>query len=208
MEINLSKIGMEKGRQYETIITTKNEDGTRNAAPIGVICAGEDRIINRIFKGSHTLENIVREKEFVVNITHDPELFKTSTLGNLPQNYFNEDLSLKRADAFFKCNAVSFTEAVKQSDPIKKKGEAIVFKSEVVGMTINQPVKAMNRGFGYVIESLTNLTRFDLVDDDKKEEYLKRFLEANRVVVKVGTKKDIEAMREIKKELKNKGYDL
>ncbi len=208
MEINLSKIGMEKGRQYETIITTENEDGSRNASPIGVLCAGEDRIINRIFKGSHTLENIVREKEFVVNITHDPELFKTSTLGNLPQNYFNEDLSLKCADAFFKCKAISFTEAVKQSDPIKKKGEALVFKSQVVGLTINQPVKAMNRGFGYVIESLANLTRFDLVDDDKKEEYLKHFREANRVVVKVGTKEDIKAMREIKKELINKGYDL
>jgi hypothetical protein len=63
---------MEKGRQYETIITTKNDDGSKNAAPIGVIYAGDDKIINRIFKGSHTLENIIREKEFTVNITHDP----------------------------------------------------------------------------------------------------------------------------------------
>ena len=207
MEIKLSTIGMEKGRQYETIITTKNEDGTKNAAPIGVICASEGKIINRIFKGSHTLENIIREKEFVVNITHDPELFRISTLGNLPQNYFNENISLKCAEAYFKCKAISFTEAVKQSDPIRKKDEAIVFKSEVNELVINKPTKALNRGFGYVIESLANFTRFDLVDDEKKEEYLTHFKEAYRVVLKVGTKEDIKAMNEIKKEIMKKGYD-
>ena len=129
MEIKLSTIGMEKGRQYETIITTKNEDGSRNAAPIGVICASEDRIINRIFKGRHTLDNIIREKEFIVNITHDPEIFKISTLGNLPQDYFDDNCSLKCGEAYFKCKVISLTEAVKQSDPVRKKGEAIVIKS-------------------------------------------------------------------------------
>ena len=208
MEIDLSKIGMEKGRQYETIITTENEDGSKNAAPIGVLCAGRNRIICRIFKGSRTLDNIVLKKEFVVNITHDPELYTLSLLGNLPQNYFNEDLSLKCADAHFRCKAISFTKAVKQSDPIKKKGKAIVFKSKAVDLTINKPVQAMNRGFGYVIESLANLTHFDAVDSEKKEEYIIRFREAYRVVLKVGRKQDIKAMNEIKKELMKKGCSL
>lgn len=208
MEINLASIGMEKGRQYETIITTNNEDGSKNAAPIGVICAGEKRIVNRIFKGSHTLNNIIREKEFVVNITHDPELYTVSLIGNLPQEHFNENLSIKCADAYFKCKAVSFTEAVKQSDPIKKKDEAIVFKSEVVDLVITKKTNALNRGFGYVIESLSNFTRFDLAGDEKKEAYIIRFKEAYRVVLKVGRKEDIKAMKEIKKELMKKGYDL
>lgn len=204
--IDLSKIGMEKGRQYETIITTTNDDGSKNAAPIGVIVAGENKIINRIFKGSHTLENIIREREFTVNITHDPEVFATSILSNLPQDYFIENMALKCADAYFKCRVVSLTEAVKQSDPIKKKGEAIVIKSEVSDLVINKPTKAMNRGFGYVIETLANFTRFDLVSDAKKEEYIKRFREANRIVLKVGTKEDIKSMQEIKKELIKKGF--
>lgn len=205
--IDLSKIGMEKGRQYETIITTANDDGSKNAAPIGVIIAGENKIINRIFKGSHTLDNIIREREFIVNITHNPEVFTTSILANLPQNYFTESMVLKCADAYFKCRVISLTEAVKQSDPVKKKGEAIVIKSEVIDLVINKPTKAMNRGFGYVIESLANFTRFDLVSDAKKEEYVERFREANRVVLKVGTKEDIESMQEIKKELIKKGFE-
>ncbi|WP_458404608.1 DUF447 domain-containing protein [Methanobrevibacter sp.] len=206
--INLALIGMEKGRQYETIITTKNNDGSKNAAPIGVICAGNDKIINRIFKGSHTLENIMREKDFTVNITHDPELFTISTLENLPQDYFNEDYSIKGVKAYFKCEVTGLTEAVKQSDPIKKKDEAIVIKSQVVDLIINEDIKALNRAFSYVIESLDNLTSFDLVDDVERQEYLNRFREANRVVLKVGRKEDILAMREIKKELINKGFDL
>ena len=88
MKVDLSLIGMEKGRQYETIITTKNEDGSKNAAPIGVICAGENKIINRIFKSSHTLENIIREREFTVNITYDPELFTIPIIGELNQDYY------------------------------------------------------------------------------------------------------------------------
>jgi len=208
MEIDLSIIGMERGRQYETIITTKNAQNVYNAAPIGVICSGPDVIVNRIFKGSHTLENIVETRKFVVNITYDPEIFYTSTLGNLPRNYFNEDLSLKCAEAYFKCEVISLTEAVKQSDPVKKKDEAIVIKSKVTDIVINKDTRAYNRGFGYVVESLSNLSRFDMVSDDKKAEYISKFREANRVVKKVGYREDIKAMGLIKKELRNKGYDL
>ena len=207
MKIDLALIGMEKGRQYETVITTKNDENLKNAAPIGVICSGPDTILNRIFKGSHTLENIISQREFIVNITYDPEIFAASTLGNLPQAYFNDDLSLKCAEAYFKCKVISLTEAVKQSDPIKKKDEAIVIKSKVTDLVINKNTKAMNRGFAYVIESLSNYSKFDLVGEEKKQEYLERFREANRVVRKVGYKEDMKAMDEIKKELIKKGYE-
>ena len=206
--IKLSKIGMEKGKQYETIVSTSNQNNVKNAAPIGIICSGENTVICRIFKGGKTLENILSKKEFIINITHDPELFLKSTIGNLPQDCFCEDNSIKNVDAYAKCKVISFKEAVKQSDPIRKKGEAVVIKSEVCEIFINKNVKAFNRGFGYVVESLSNFTRFDLVDDKKKQEYIEEFKEANRVVTKIGYASDIEAMRKIKKELIKKGCDL
>lgn len=206
MKIDLSLIGMEKGRQYETVITTRNCDNTYNAAPIGVICSDSDKILNRIFKGSHTLENIIRQKEFIVNITHDALIFKTSTLGNLPQNYFNDDGVLKCSDAYFRCEVTSLKEAIKQSDPIKKKDEAIVIKSKVVELVIKNNTKAFNRGFGYVIETLINYTRFDMADDEQKQDYINKFREAYRVTKKVGTVDDKKAMVLIKKELEKKGF--
>lgn len=208
MQIDLSSIGMEKGKQYETIITTHNSKGAQNAAPIGVICSGPDKVLCRIFKGRHTLDNMCGQREFVVNITHNPELFYMSTLGNLPESYFSKNDSIKDVDAYFKCEVTSLKEAVKRSDPIKSNGEAIIIKANAVELVIKRDIKAFNRGFGHVIESLSNYSRFDLVDEAKKQDYIKSFREARRVVRKIGYKKDIEAMKVIEKKIKEKGYDV
>ena len=208
MQIDLSKIGMEKGRQYETIISTVDSEGNLNAAPIGVICRGPNSIMCRIFKGSTTLENIISQKEFVVNISDDPELFTWSLLDNLQTDDFNENKSIKNIGCYFKCEVTDLKEAVKQSDPIKKKGEAIVIKADVVELVINKPVKAYNRAFSYVLESLVNFSRLDIVDAAQREYYLKSFSEAYRVIKKVGSKKDKESMNKIKNKIKEKGYEV
>lgn len=198
---------MEKGKQYETIVSTINSENVKNAAPIGILCAGNDKVLCRIFKGGKTLDNILSQKEFIVNITHDPLLFEMSTVGNLPEDYFNDDNSIKDVDAYFKCEVIKFSEAIKQSDPIKKKDEAIVIKSQVSELIINNNVKAFNRGFGYVIETLANFSRFDMVGEKHKQDYLEKFREARRIVKKIGYKEEIRAMDEIKKELIKKGYE-
>lgn len=208
MEIDLTKIGMFKGQQYETIITTINDDGSLNAAPIGILCRGKDKVMCRIFKGSHTLENIISQKEFIVNICENPELFTWSLLDNLEKDDFSEDQSIKNVDAYFKCKVTSIKEAVKQSDPVKKKSEANVIKADVCKLIIRNPVKAYNRSFSYVVECLANFSRIDIVDDEKRKYYLDSFKEARRVVKKVGSKQDKEAMDMIKSKLNEKGYDI
>ena len=208
MEIDLNLIGMDKGKQYETIITTVNCENVQNAAPIGVLCSGKDTILCRIFKGGKTLDNIISQREFTVNITHDPELFTLSTIGNLSQEYFSNDNSLRGVDAYFKCEVISIKEAVKQSDPIRKNGEANVIKSKVTDMVINKEVQVFNRAFSCLIETLANFTRFDLVDEEKKQYYLTRFRECSRVVNKVGGKEEKQSMGEIKKELIKRGYEI
>jgi len=208
MEIVLNLIGMNKGTQYETIINTVNCENVQNAAPIGVLCSGKDTILCRIFKGGKTLDNIISQREFTVNITHDPELFTLSTIGNLSPEYFSNDNSLRGVDAYFKCEVISIKEAVKQSDPIRKKGEANVIKSKVTEMVINKEVQALNRAFSCLIETLANFTRFDLVDEEKKQYYLTRFRECSRVVNKVGGKEEKQSMGEIKKELIKRGYEI
>ena len=208
MEIDLTKISMFKGQQYETIITTINDDGSLNAAPIGILCRGKDKVMCRIFKGSHTLENIISQKEFIVNICENPELFTWSLLDNLEKDDFSEDQSIKNVDAYFKCKVTSIKEAVKQSDPVKKKSEANVIKADVCKLIIRNPVKAYNRAFSYVVECLANFSRIDIVDDEKRKYYLDSFKEARRVVKKVGSKQDKEAMDMIKSKLNEKGYDI
>ncbi len=208
MEIDLSKIGMFKGQQYETIITTRDNDGNLNAAPIGVICRGNDKVMCRIFKGITTLENIISQKEFVVNISQDPLLFTWSLLDNLEKKDFSQDISIKGIDCYFKCKVTDLKEAVKQSDPIRKKSEAIVIKADVTELIINKPVKVYNRSFGYVLESLVHMSRIDIADEKQRNDYLARLKEAYRVVKKVGSKKDKQAMDDIKNKLKEKGFEI
>lgn len=208
MEIDLTKIGMFKGQQYETIISTVDNEGNLNAAPIGILCRGKDKVLCRIFKGRHTLENIISQKEFIVNITQNPELFTESLLDNLETTDFNENKSIKNADCYFKCEVTSIKEAVKQSDPVKKKSEANVIKANVVELIINNPTKAYNRAFSYVIECLVNFSRIGIVDDEKRKYYLDSYKEAYRIVKKVGSKKDKEAMDKIISKLNKKGYDI
>ena len=208
MEIDLSKIGMFKGQQYETIITTKDNEGNLNAAPIGVICRGNDKVMCRIFKGITTLENIISQKEFVVNISQDPLLFTWSLLDNLEKKDFSQDISIKGIDCYFKCKVTDLKEAVKQSDPIRKKSEAIVIKADVSELIINKPVKVYNRSFGYVLESLVHMSRIDIADEKQRNDYLARLKEAYRVVKKVGSKKDKQAMDDIKNKLKEKGFEI
>lgn len=208
MGIDLSKIGMFKGQQYETIITTSDNEGNLNAAPIGVICRGSDEVMCRIFKGSTTLKNIISQKEFVVNISQDPMLFTWSLLDNLEKKDFSQDISIKDIDCYFKCKVTSLKEAVKQSDPIRKKSEAIVIKADVCELIINKPVKVYNRSFGYVLESLVHMSRMDIVDEKQKNDYLTDLKEAYRVVKKVGSKKDKQAMDDIKNKLKEKGFEI
>ena len=208
---DLSSVGMEKGQQYETIITTKNEDGQGNAAPIGIICKEKDEVLCRIFKGSHTLDNISLKNEFTINITKDPLMFTLSTIENLPNEYFVENSQiaiLKDAEAYIKCKVTDIKDAIKQSDPIRKSAAAIV-KANVEEIVIkNKCAKAVNRGFYSLIESLVNFTRIDIVDGEKQKYFLDRFRESKRIINKVGSVEDKKAIKILQKTLENKGYKL
>ena len=208
MEIDLSEIGMEKGMQYETIISTRDSAGNLNASPFGVICRGKDNVMCRIFKDRKTLDNILSQKEFIVNICQDPELFTTALLENFEDDDFNENGSLKNVACYFRCEVDDEKEAIKQSDPLRKKSEAIVIKATVTELVIAEPVKAFNRAFGYVIENLINVSRVGIADEEQTEYYLSRFKECNRVVKKVGSKKEKESMDKIKNKYKEKGYEI
>ena len=84
----------------------------------------------------------------------------------------------------------------------------ILIKADVCKLIIRNPVKAYNRALSYVIECLANFSRIDIVDDEKRKYYLDSFKEARRVVKKVGSKKDKEAMDMIKSKLNEKGYAI
>ena len=52
------------------------------------------------------------------------------------------------------------------------------------------------------------MSRIDIADEKQRNDYLARLKEAYRVVKKVGSKKDKQAMDDIKNKLKEKGFEI
>lgn len=217
MEINLTEIGMHKGQQYEAIITTIDKDGKSNAAPFGVRVLEKNEIFLRIFDGGNSIKNIKDKKEFVVNISINPLMFTLSTTDTIPEEYLtrisknerNEELVyLTDADAYFICEVKSIKESYRENDPIKDTGVNFI-KAEVVELNINNKcVKPINRGIHALIESLVNYSRINIVDEEKQKYFLKRFLESERLIKRVGNEEEKESIKILREYLIKQGYEI
>ena len=215
MEIDLSKIGMEKGQQYEIIITTIDSDGNTNAAPFGLRVLENDEIFLRIFDGGNTIRNIKDKKEFIVNVTDNPLMFTLSSINTIPDEYLtkipkeNSELAyLTDADAYFICEVKSIKSSYRENDPIKDTGINFI-KAEVIELNIkNKCVKPINRAIHALIESLVNYSRINIVDEEKQKYFLERLGESDRIIKRVGNKEEKEAIELLKEDVKKQGYEI
>ncbi|MGB9927320.1 MAG: DUF447 domain-containing protein [Methanosarcina sp.] len=161
---DLSSFGIREGIS-ETIVTTGLK--SPNAAPIGIIVKNGKPFV-RLFKGTHTWENVLNEKYLAVNIIYDPLLFVRSTFFDLEPSEFNyEPVNtldfpvLKEAVAWilFECVNIKNTDQALVTDlnPIKAKYNKENMK--------NLPVP--NRGFNAVLEAAVHATRYQLTGEEK-----------------------------------------
>jgi hypothetical protein len=197
---------MKKGMLYETIVTTCNQDGTPNAAPMGVICKDQDRIVLRLYEGSRTVRNIQREKAFYVNLTRNPILFVQATVENPPFKEFkdeNQGFSLKKADASFLAEVIQERQ-VEREDSFKKSILIIVQAQASEIMFKNyRDIEPVNRALCGIIEALVNLSRMELASPAKNKEYLKRMKEISRLVNRVGGTEHQKAMKLVNEVVKD-----
>ncbi|MBI5458455.1 DUF447 domain-containing protein [Methanobacterium sp.] len=197
--LDLYSVGMERGLLYEVIVTTRNPDGTPNAAPIGVICKEDREVVVYLHEGSKTFDNVRREKSFCVNILRDPMVFVESTLGNLDSTKFqthDQDLSIKGAEAFFTVE-VTREKLVQRQDHLGTSTLNVV-NAKVLEVVKNQEhVHPLNRAIYGIIEALVYLSRIDIVSEDEKKAYLEKISETSRVVNKVGSEDHKKAMKKI-----------
>lgn len=217
MEIDLTKIGMFKGQQYETIITTIDNEGHSNAAPFGVRVLENDEVFLRIFDGGNSIKNIKEKEEFIVNITTSPLMFTLSSTNTIPDEYLsripeteiNGELAyISDADAYLICKVKSLKSSYRENDPIKDTGVNFI-KAKVVEMNINNKcVKPINRGIHALIEALVNYSRINIVDEKTQIYFIERFLESERIIKRVGNEEEKEAITILKEDLKDQGFDL
>ena len=199
--LDLGSIGMEKGLLYETIVTSVNEDGTSNAAPIGVICKNKKEIVLYLHHGSRTVRNIKRNNSFVVNILKDPMVFVESTIDDLSNSYFENyknEFYIKDTEAFLMARVTSLKD-VEMED---KLGISLttILKAEVTDIVKKKEcVEPLNRAIYGILEGLVYLTRMEMVSGDMEKLYRHRMGEISRIVNKVGGEEHKKAMKKISK---------
>ena len=212
MSFSLESIGIKAGGKYETIYTTMNKKGEMDAAPIGLKCVDDYAVLARIFEGSKTLENIKETGIFVVNITSDPSVFARSLYGNLVEDEFVRDddiVYMKNADAYFIALVKSIEDSEIGKDHVNDGAKFSIINAECIKIIINTPgTKALNRGIFAFLESLVDYSRIDIIDDEKKDEYIKKFKENERLIDVVAEDDVKEAMKELKEKIIEKGVEL
>ena len=212
MSFSLESIGIKAGGKYETIYTTMNKKGEMDAAPIGLKCVDDYAVLARIFEGSKTLENIRETGIFVVNITSDPSVFARSLYGNLDEEEFVRDddiVYMKNADAYFIALVKSIEDSEIGKDHVNDGAKFSIINAECIKIIINTPgTKALNRGIFAFLESLVDYSRIDIIDDEKKDEYIKKFKENERLIDVVAEDDVKEAMKELKEKIIEKGVEL
>ena len=204
MNETLEKIGITTEERYECIYTTIDEKGNKNSAAIGLKYFGADDIDCRIFEGSKTLENIQKTRKYVVNITQDPLIFTKSTIDKLPDEYYTDDDSiaiLKDAGSYIIVDVVDIDEQKPENTPINNDQSIFMIKGKIQSIVVkDENIKAFNRGLGGIIECLVNISRYKIVDDEKRAEYMDRVIENNRMIQRIGNAQTKESMKLIKEE--------
>ena len=85
--------------------------------------------------------------------------------------------------------------------PIKGDKNIFFITGKIRKFIINdENVQAFNRGLSALIESLVNFSRYKIVDEEKRKEYMDRIIENQRVIDKVSDEKTKKAMAYLKSE--------
>lgn len=171
-DIDPSEYGILEGIS-ETIVSTGLD--TPNAAPIGIIRKNNKTFV-RIFKGSHTGENLVREGFLVANVVYDPLLLVRSTFFDIESSEFSfVDIDWKKFPVLksaiswvvFRCTNIKDTEQTVISDLIPL-GAGFCEANR-------RATPAPNRGFNAVLEATVHATRYQLTGEEKYLELIRHY---------------------------------
>ncbi len=184
----LNDLGFNMGCIVETIVTTRDQDGLLNAAPMGVTRKGPDILEIKPFKSSATHRNLLMSRDAGVNITVDPELFittafKHTNIDGFKQPFIDENLSLRDADACIQVEILG-------SHELQEDRGCFICKAHKVD--VHRPLPSVfSRGRAEAIEAVVHATRIDeylrMGQLEEAEKLNIRFNECKKIVEKVST---------------------
>lgn len=145
---------------YETVITTVNADGSAHIAPFGIRERG-DLIIISPFRPSTSLDNLLRTKRAVVNLTDDVRIFAGALTGR-------RDWPVRRAekiDGFVLEAALAHRELILVD--IKEDAVRPELSFKVVQEITHRPFRGFNRAQAAVLEAAVLVSRLHMLPPEK-----------------------------------------
>lgn len=144
----------------ETIVTTRNADGSDHVAPMGVHVHGEELVLAP-FKPSTTLDNLRRERCAVVNYTDDTRIFAGCLSGR-------KDWPLVPVS---KINAKRISNALAHAEvrvtQVQEDESRPRFSCEVIHRETHAPFPGFNRAQAAIIELAILVSRLDRLPWEK-----------------------------------------
>lgn len=169
----------------ETIVTTLNEQGEANFAPMGVTI-GNAEILIRPYKESATYRNLLATGAAVVNVTDDVRVFAESAISTPQFPAFPADrirgLVLKDACSYYECSVI-------EADTTQDRAS---FRCQVVKKEALREFIGFNRAKNAIIEAAILATRIRFLGVEKILAEYRRFAE---IVKKTGGEQEAIAMR-------------
>ena len=168
---------------YETVITTVNTDGSAHIAPFGIREHG-DRVIISPFRPSTSLDNLLRTKQAVVNLTDDVRIFAGALTGR-------RDWPVRRADnidGFVLDAALAHRELML----VETKEDAVrpELSFKVVQEITHKPFRGFNRAQAAVLEAAVLVSRVQILPPEKVCAEIANFTLA---VVKTAREREMQA---------------
>ncbi len=171
----------------ETIVTTLNEQGEANFAPMGVTI-GDGEILIRPYKDSATYRNLLATGAAVVNLTDNARLFAEAAISNPEFPAFPADtvrgLVLKDACSYYECS-------VMQADTAHERAN---FHCQAVKKGFLREFVGFNRAKNAIIEAAILATRVRFLGVEK---ILQEYLRFSEIVKKTGGEEEDLAMRHL-----------
>ena len=168
----------------ETIVTTLNEQGEANFAPMGVTI-GEGEVLIRPYTDSATYRNLVATGAAVVNLTDNCRLFAESAVSNpqfptVPAELVT-GLVLTDACSYYECSVMHADTAAPRA----------TFRCKIVKKGVLRDFIGFNRAKNAIIEAAILATRVRLLGVETILQEYRRLFE---IVQKTGGEQELQAM--------------
>jgi hypothetical protein len=145
---------------HETIVTTRSGDGSTHIVPLGIRHA-QEFIVLAPFRPSSTLENMLRERHAVVNISDDVRVFAGCLTGRRHWPL----VSAEKIPGMRLASALAHQELA--LDHVEDDEERPRLHCRVVHSAMHAPFQGYNRAQAAVIEACILVSRLHMLSEEK-----------------------------------------